>query len=35
MVGRKPGKVEVAFTVDDEEAARAVLGVTDLVGVSS
>jgi len=35
MVGRKPGKVEVAFTVDDEEAARAILGVTDLVGVSS
>ncbi len=35
VVGRKPGKVEFAFTVDDEEAARAALGVTDLVGVSS
>jgi len=34
MVGRKPGKVEVAFSVDDEQTARRVLGVTDLVGVS-
>jgi hypothetical protein len=34
MVGRKPGKVEVAFSVDDEAAARVVLGVTDMVGVT-
>ncbi len=34
IVVRKPGKVEVAFSVDDEATARAVLGVTDLVGVS-
>ena len=33
IVGRKPGKVEVAFSVDDEPAARAVLGITDMVGV--
>jgi hypothetical protein len=34
IVGRKAGVVEMAFSVDDEEKARAVLGITDLVGVS-
>jgi hypothetical protein len=35
IVGRKPGKAEIAFSVDDEAAARTALGVTDVVGVSS
>ena len=34
IVGRKDGVVEMALSVDDEEKARAVLGITDLVGVS-
>jgi len=34
IVGRKDDVVEMAFSVDDEEKARAALGITDLVGVS-
>ena len=33
IVGRKGSCVEMAFSVDDEEKARGVLGNTDLVGV--
>jgi hypothetical protein len=33
IVGRRGGCVEMAFSVDDEEKARAVLGNTDLIGV--
>ena len=33
IVVRKDGVVEMAFSVDDEEKARAALGITDLVGV--
>jgi hypothetical protein len=33
IVGRRNGLVEMAFSVDDEEKARAVLGVTDRIGV--
>jgi hypothetical protein len=31
-VGRRPGIMEMAFTVDDEEAARRALGLNLLVG---
>jgi len=34
IVGHKPGKVEIAFSVDDEAKARAILGITDQVGVN-
>lgn len=34
IVGHRPGKVEIAFSVDDEAKACAALGVTDHVGVS-
>jgi hypothetical protein len=34
VVGHKPGRVEIAFSVDDEEKACAALGITDHVGVN-
>jgi len=32
IVGRRPGIVEMAFTVDDEPKALAVLGMSEVVG---
>ena len=34
VVGHKPGKVEITFSVDDEAKAREVLGISDRVGVN-
>ncbi len=34
VVGHKPGKVEITFSVDDEAKACAALGITDHVGVN-
>jgi len=33
-IGRRPGVLEMAFSVDDEAKAREALGLTELVGVS-
>ncbi len=33
-VGRRPGIMEMAFSVDDEARARDALGLTELVGVA-